>query len=70
MNLTDGIAALRFLFGGEPLACEDAVDVTDDGIASLSDVVRILDYLFREGDPPAAPFPERGIDPTADELDC
>ena len=70
VNLTDAITGLRFLFGGESLACEDAVDIDDDGNVNLSDVVRLLDYLFHAGEAPAAPFPERGADPTGDGLGC
>ncbi len=70
VNLTDAIAGLRSLFGGDSLACEDAVDIDDDGNVNLSDVVRLLEYLFRSGDAPAAPFPASGVDPTGDGLGC
>jgi len=29
-----------------------------------------LGFLFRDGSSPAAPFPEPGLDPTADGYDC
>ena len=70
VNVTDAVVALRFLFDGGTVACEDTVDVDDDGRVNLADVARLLDYLFGSGDSPAAPFPEPGGDPTGDELEC
>jgi hypothetical protein len=70
INATDGVQILLFLFGGAPLACEDAADVDDDGRLTLTDAVRVFDYLFRRGAPPAAPFPEIGPDPTPDAIEC
>jgi len=36
-------------------------DVNGDGIIDLSDVIYLLDYLFRGGRAPPAPFPEEAV---------
>jgi hypothetical protein len=42
----------------------------DDGTIDLSDAIAILAYLFVGSAPPAPPFPDCGIDPTAGEIGC
>jgi hypothetical protein len=71
-EVTDAIAILRALFGGEPerIACEDAADVDDSGLLAVTDAISLLEALFRGGPPPAAPFPACGPDPTEDGLGC
>src|SRR5690606_41327228 len=70
-----------FLSGRTSFAppCLDACDCDDDGALGISDVVCILDFLFRFGDFPRDPGPGflsdgtellPGIDPTPDDLDC
>lgn len=57
--------------GGRALPCLDAADANDNGKVELSDAVHILNYLFRGGPAPLAPYPGPGIDPTVDdELGC
>lgn len=72
VDLSDGIATLRFLFsGGERPGCEDAADTNDSGNLDLSDAVAVFAYLFTGGAPPPAPGPSTcGLDPTADGLGC
>jgi hypothetical protein len=70
LTITDAIKILRHLFGGEPLPCLDAGDSDDNGRIDLTDAVAVLNYLFRDGSAPSPPFPEAGLDPTADELSC
>ncbi len=48
----------------------EAADSDDSGWVSISDPIFLLRHLFVGGDPPAAPFPECGPDPTADGLGC
>ena len=48
----------------------DAADSNDDGEINLTDGIFSLEYLFQRGPVPAAPFPERGVDDTADGLSC
>jgi hypothetical protein len=64
------VATLGFLFRRSLLPCPDAADFNDDGKIDLVDVVASLDYVFRGGVVPAVPFPERGVDATADGLSC
>lgn len=67
----DALAILKHLFGGKPLSCIDAADVNDDGRVSLTDVVYLLHFLYRDG--PAPPEPSSalpGEDPTADSIGC
>ena len=68
VNVGDAILTLLYLFSGHPLACGDAADFDDSGEVDLGDAVSTLEYLFQQGSPPAAPFPGRGVDPTADTL--
>jgi von Willebrand factor type A domain-containing protein len=71
-EVTDAIAILRALFGGEPerIACEDAADVDDSGLLAVTDAISLLEALFRGGPAPVAPFPSCGPDPTEDGLGC
>ena len=72
LNVSDPTHTLGILFGGdsETLSCEDAADANDDGGLNITDAVYALSHLFGGGAPPPAPFPEAGIDPTEDELEC
>ena len=53
-----------------PIKCQDALDSNDDGDLNAADATYLLDYLFRSGQKPKAPFPSAGTDPTADNLRC
>ncbi len=70
LDLSDAVAALRFLFAGAaaPL-CANAVDVDDNGRLELSDPVALLGWLFRGEAPPPEPFPDCGED-RAQSLGC
>ena len=70
INISDAILGLRVLFGLKPLSCLDAADVNDDGIINIADPIYILAFLFADGPPPPAPYPEVGTDPTEDSLQC
>lgn len=75
IELADPAAMISFLYmtGEERFdpPCLDACDSNDDGRLDLGDAVHVLRYLFRQGQPPAAPGPSQaGPDPTADPLDC
>ena len=70
-DLTDALRVLSFLFVGEGrLDCADAADVDDSSVLDISDAVLILDWLFLGSAQPAAPFPDCGLDPSADTLGC
>lgn len=63
-DLFDAQAILRALFqGSTAIPCLDAADVNDDGTVELSDAIALLNYFYRSGPPPAAPFPDPGADP-------
>jgi hypothetical protein len=70
LNVTDPVVLLLHLFQGAPLDCEDRADADDNGSLNLSDVLHILNYLFRAGAAPSPPFPAAGEDSTADDLAC
>ncbi|MBI4584446.1 MAG: hypothetical protein HY717_10530 [Planctomycetes bacterium] len=71
LDITDAIAVLEYLFlGRRQPACLDAADVDDNGAVEITDAIVLLTYLFIAGDPPAPPFPNAGLDPSFDGLDC
>ena len=70
VDLSDAVAIFRDLFLGgiAPAPCRDALDCNDSGNIDLTDGIYLLNGLFQGGPPPPAPFPEPGMDPTADTL--
>jgi hypothetical protein len=70
LDLADVVALLDGLFLALPVNCWDALDVDDDGQASLTDAIRIILHLFLTGDPPSPPYPGCGFDVTPDSLGC
>jgi len=74
VDISDAAAVVSFLFytgtwQWQP-PCMDACDANDDGRIDLADAVYILRYMFMFDDPPPPPFPNFGVDPTADRLTC
>jgi hypothetical protein len=79
MEITDAVVILRYLFQGAELGpCPVAMNAdgssqtNEDDIAvesveeiTLTDAVYVLNYLFRNGSEPYAPFPECGHSPLA-----
>ena len=62
---------LNYLFVDPSLiTCIDAGDLNDSGNADLGDAIYLLGTLFVSGPPPAAPYPNCGLDNTADPLGC
>lgn len=72
INIADPVYLLELLFlsGGALDGCLDAFDANDSGELDISDPVFLLQYLFDGGDVVPLPFPDCGIDPTADTLNC
>ncbi len=71
ITLNDAITVIYYLYADLAISCVDAADVNDDGGVDIADPVYLIDYLFRNGAPPPAPFSGCGTDPTEeDELDC
>ncbi len=73
IDISDAIFVLLHLFVvPQDLRCFDAADSNDSGNVDLSDPIALLNHLFRgeASPPPPAPYPGRGVDPTADDLTC
>ncbi len=68
----DSSYMMDWIFGIEQEPpCLDAADLNDDGYVNVTDSTQLLNYIHTPGSPvPSAPFPEPGIDPTTDALDC
>jgi len=74
-DIADGIWVLNWLFiGGQEPTCYDSADFDDNGLVTIGDaMLMIFYYLHAEGMPsmpPANNYPEPGLDPTDDTLDC
>ena len=70
-DISDAIGTLEFLFIGRPAGeCSDSADANDDGQIDIADAIFSLEAQFLGGAPPPAPFPDPGLDPTADRLGC
>ncbi len=69
-DLADAAGVIQAQFGDFDPPCDDACDANDDGKINLADAVYILNYLFKMGPEPLAPFPDKGLDPTEDGLGC
>ena len=71
INLPDVQSILGYLFlGWATPECLDSADVNDNGNVSIEDPIFLLGHLFLGGEDPPEPFPQSGLDPTGDELDC
>ncbi|MCA8962240.1 MAG: hypothetical protein KDC38_17065 [Planctomycetes bacterium] len=70
--INDPILSLVGIFTpGASIPCVAAADANDDGLWNVADPVYQLSYLFIAGaPPPPLPFPDCGVDPTFDALDC
>ncbi len=57
INLTDPLLALRVLLTGlaRPFDCDAASDSDNNGEVNITDAVVVIDWLFRQGPPPADP---------------
>ncbi|MBI4603495.1 MAG: VCBS repeat-containing protein [Planctomycetes bacterium] len=73
VDLSDAVTVLGVLFLGTPgtVPCQDALDADDSsGQLEITDAVYLLQFLFSGGSPPPAPYPDCGLDPTADGVTC
>ncbi len=71
VTFTDLMYLGTYLFLNGPAPdCMDAADVNDDGMILSSDISYLGSFLYLGGPPPQAPYPECGIDPTADGMEC
>ena len=69
-TIVDVISMLAYLFLGNSLTCFDAAYSNDDGSFNIADVIYQLSFLYAQGTPPPAPYPDCGLDETADDLPC
>ncbi|MDE0959300.1 MAG: hypothetical protein OSB09_00805 [Planctomycetota bacterium] len=74
LDLADAINNLVYMTSACPDCpiplCPKALDVNDNGMIDLGDAIQLLNFLYLGGPQPAAPFPDPGVDPTPDGLDC
>lgn len=67
VDLADAAGMIAAQFLGYDPSCKDACDINDDGAINLADAVFLMNYLFKFGPEPPAPFPDPGIDETVDD---
>jgi len=71
LNLADAVFVINWLFASGPAPqCLDAGDANDDSGTDISDAIYMINYLFASGPALPPPFPDCGLDPTDDSLDC
>ncbi len=72
LDMADALYILKYLYiPWLTPPCMDALDADDGGHVSMGDAIQILRYMYVPGTPPIpAPFPDCGVDPTLDRLDC
>lgn len=72
IDIADVVFLLTYLFNddGDVPECLDASDANDNEKIDLSDAIRVLGFLFKDEADLPPPFPECGIDPTEDSLNC
>jgi hypothetical protein len=71
VDLSDAVFLLGHLFQETAAPyCADAADVNDSGVVDISDPILILNVLYQGTGSIRTPFPEKGFDPTPDELFC
>lgn len=50
--------------------CKDAADLDDSGTLEITDYNYLILWLFHGGPAPQPPFPDCGVDPIPDSMDC
>jgi len=70
VNIADPVFILGCMFSSDSCACADAQDANDDGFVDIADPIYVLNFLFAAGPGIPAPYPDEGIDPTADGMNC
>ena len=74
LDLADAIINLVYMSNACPdcpiPTCPKALDVNDDGRIDIGDGILLLNFLYLDGPQPLPPYPEAGVDPTPDSLEC
>jgi hypothetical protein len=70
VDISDARKIAVSLFLGQVLVCEDAADADDSESLNVTDIIYLLDHLYRNGPTLTAPYPNTGPDPAGDALDC
>ena len=70
VDIADPVRVLEFMFLGRTPDCASGLDWNADGALEIDDPLSILSYLFLGTTPGAAPFPECGTAPSADDAFC
>ncbi len=74
LDLADAILNLIYMSNACPTCpmpvCPKALDVNDDGRIDIGDSIQLLTFLYLDGPPPQPPYPDEGVDPTPDNLEC
>ena len=60
VDISDAVRILLHLFRGLAVSCQDAGDVNNDEVLGTADAIQLLDFLYGDGEAPAAPFPDPG----------
>lgn len=65
VGISDVVRLLHNLSGrSEALTDPASHDANSDNVADIADAVYLANYLFKDGPPPAGPFPDPGDNPT------
>ena len=72
LNVLDVILMLEYMIYGNNVACcPQAADVNNSSTVALNDAILLMNFIFTNGPPPAAPFPDCGPGNTAiSSQDC
>ena len=70
VTLADVLILAGSIANRSALPCPDAADINDNGLVNLGDAALLIEFLLNGWTAPAAPFPDRGPDPTEDSLGC
>ena len=71
VDIVDALIVAQYFVGLSPSGFIVSVsDVNDDGAVDIADSIYLLQHLFGSGSDLPSPYPDCGIDPTLDDLDC
>src|SRR5262245_39942761 len=68
VSIADAGRLARYLSYQVPPECDNAADFNDNSYLDWVDLAQTLGFLFLGNNPPPAPYPAPGADPTANEF--